>query len=245
MMRPISAPSRGRALPTNYTSTYVRDYTPKEAFPGSRRWSAQDFQGRPVPFAYDGSGANTPQRYVSSTTRMLGQYDPNAARVPRRSTADFHGRPAPFAVDGPAASESPDRYVTALQRQFGRERDPLDARFARAPAFNFQGRPVPYALDDADENSERYVSATQRQVRERALGDGHPPERARAPARHGLPYAVHGADEQPAEGSGTRRAGQWSTEQGDSFVTKDIFYEGRHYTSMATRLASDYNPTGA
>jgi hypothetical protein len=224
--RPLSAPPRSQ--PLQYVSTYIHDFPPKQPYPG-HRFSAADYQGYPVPFAPH-AGADTPNRFVSATHKQFRELDLDAARAERRSAFNFQGRPIPFALDGRA---TPDRYVSAAQRQFRDRQTARADQVERRQAFDFQGRPIPYALDEQETS---YISAAQRQFQDHLRGDGRRPDRARAPAGRGQPFATD---------PGARAAGEWSTEYLAHYNPPEKEFTKRILASRQQRTNLedfDYNP---
>lgn len=195
-----------------------------------KRFTAADFQGYSVPYAGH-AGADTPGRYVTAAQRQFLQHDAGAAWGTRRSAADFQGRPTPYALDEHDADAS-DRYVSTTQRHFGA----VHAERRQAWGGLFQSRQVPYATDGSfavgtDDggvgSAGQYVTATERFYRARPDRVIPPPERARAPAGRGKPFAEHAVP------------GAWSTTHRGAFVKKDLL-EARPVRRW--QQDSDYNP---
>lgn len=145
-----------------------------------------------------------PQPYLSTYKRDFTPKEERrhwARPRPRSAHYDFAGLPLPYARDA-GADEDPERFVSATHRAFTAA-DGLQ-RPERHRGADFHGRPLPYARHDGRDaadgagardgaDSERYLSATQRQFRDGGGWDGvGPVERHRGADFYGrpLPYAL-------------------------------------------------------
>jgi len=176
------------------THDQYRGHDPRSA--GSAR-KANDFHGRPAPYALH--GRDTPDRFVSASHAQFRERDLGDARPERVLPFDFQGRPVPFAFDEEGERLGLERYESAAQRHFS---DSLGERPARVRAIVPARGGQPFAdHEKLAELAHAHADRAAEDQRER----GHVPGRG------------HRARESAAV-----LAGKYSTEFGDNFTSKDL-----------------------